>query len=70
MRILVTLDSNDPTIDEIMWYCWRHEKQGISFCSGHTIIHDNTYVTWRIYAEPSKYVDLLLLRYSEHLVVY
>jgi hypothetical protein len=67
MRILVTLESTDPTIDEIMWYCDRHK---ITFCMGDLVCSSNSYILWRIYAEPSKYVDYLLLKYSNHLVVY
>jgi hypothetical protein len=70
MRILVTAPTNSTTIDEIMWFCWRHEKHGMNFCSGYHIVHDGEYRLWRIYAEPSKYVDLLLLTYSDHLVIY
>ena len=70
MRILVTAPTDSTTIDEIMWYCWQHEQYGIHFCSGQYMVHDGAYRLWRIYCEPSKYVDLLLLQYSEHLVVY
>jgi hypothetical protein len=70
MRILVCLPTDCELIDEIMWYCWHHEQHGINFCSGHNIVYDNKYVTWRIYCEPSKYVDLLLLKYGENLAVY
>ena len=70
MRILVTCPTDSDTIDQIMWYCWQHERHGINFCSGEYIIHDDNYRLWRIYCEPSKYVDLLLLKYSDYLVVY
>ena len=70
MRILVTAATDSREIDLIMWYCWRHEQQGIHFCSGEYIVHDGEYKLWRIYCEPSKYVDWLLLKYSEHLTVY
>jgi len=34
------------------------------------MVHDGAYTVWRIYAEPSRYVSLLLLKYSDYLVVY
>jgi hypothetical protein len=70
MRILVTADTNDPAIDSIMWYCWRHEKNEIFFCSGNYIVHDGHYHLWRIHCEPSKYVDYMLMRWAGYLVVY
>ena len=70
MRILVTAPTDSHVIDSIMWYCWAHEKDGISFCTGNYIVHEGKYRLWRIYCEPSKYVDLLLLKHSEYLQVY
>lgn len=70
MRILVTAPTDSTAIDLIMWYCWSHEKHGIHFCSGEYIVHDGEYRLWRIYCEPSKYVDLLLLKYSDYLAIY
>ena len=70
MRILVTAPTDSHVIDSIMWYCWAHEKDGISFCTGNYIVHEGKYRLWRIYCEPNKYVDWLLLQYSDWLVVY
>jgi hypothetical protein len=70
MRILVTAPTHSEVIDSIMWYCWQYEREGIHFCSGDYMVHDGAYRLWRIYAQPSKYVDLLLLKYSDYLVVY
>ena len=70
MRILVTAPTDSTVIDNIMWYCWSHERHGIHFCSGEYIVHDGEYHLWRILCEPSKYVDLLLLQYSDYLAIY
>lgn len=67
MRILVTAPADSNVIDSIMWYCQSHD---MAFCSGHYRVYLGEYHLWRIYCEPSKYVDLLLLQYSQHLVVY
>jgi hypothetical protein len=71
MRILVTLPTDCAEIDEIQWYCWRHERDGIHFCSGHSIVHDGAYYVWRIYCDyHNKYVDWLLMNHPNSLVVY
>ena len=70
MRILVTAPTDSHVIDSIMWYCWAHEKDGMFFASGSYIVHEGRYRLWRIYCEPNKYVDWLLLQYSDCLVVY
>ena len=70
MRILVTAPTDSDVIDSIMWYCWSHEKDGMYFSSGSYIVYEGAYRLWRISCEPNKYVDWLLLQYSDWLVVY
>ena len=69
MRIVVTLSSDCEIIDHIMWYCWQHERHGIYFSSGRYIDVGDHYYTCKIDCEPNKYVDLLLMRWSQYLVV-
>jgi len=69
MRIVVTLASDTEQIDHIMWYCWAHEKDGMFFSSGRYIAVGEHYYTCWIDCEPSKYADLLLLRWADYLVV-
>jgi hypothetical protein len=67
MRILVVALSASEIVDEIMSYAYNH---GIDFGSSHYAIYDTDYSAWRITCEPSKQVDMLLLRYSDYVVVY
>ena len=69
MRIVVTLATDTPEIDRIMWYCWQHEKHGLNFSLGSYIDVGDHYYTCKIDCEPNKYVDLLLLRWADYLVV-
>ena len=69
MQIVVTLESDTEEIDRIMWYCWQHEQHGIYFSTGRHIVLNGEYWMWRIDCEPSKYVDVLLLRWSRYLTV-
>ena len=70
MRILVTAPTDSSVIDHIMWSCWQLEQYGVYFCSGEYIVHNGEYRLWRIYCEPNKHVDLLLLKYSDYLCIY
>jgi hypothetical protein len=69
MRIVVTLATDTPEIDQIMWYCWQHEKHGLNFSLGSYIDVGDHYYTCKIDCEPNKYVDLLLLQWADYLVV-
>ena len=67
MRICVTVNSNNPVIDEIYLYC---QINSIVMCPGAYIHVGDSYWTWRIECEPSKQLTWLLLRYGDHLVIY
>jgi hypothetical protein len=65
MRIVVTVESNDPIIEEIYAYCNQHS---IGMYAGRYIVVDDHYWTWRIEAEPSNYLTWLLFKYPDYLV--
>jgi len=69
MRIVVTLASDADTIDHIICYCWQHEKDGIHFSSGRYLAVDDHYWICKIDCLPSKYADVLLLRWADYLTV-
>jgi hypothetical protein len=67
MRILVTLPSHSGIQESIHQYCQAH---AIHMNTQQWLTPDGSYMLWRISCEPSKYVDLLLLTYSDWLAVY
>ena len=64
MRIVVTVESDDPIMDEIFWYCLAND---INMHIGRYIVVDNLYWIWRIDCEPSSAVTWLLLKYDQYL---
>jgi len=67
MRIAITIESDNPIMQDIWDYCHRY---GIDIYLGRYIIVNDHYYIWRIDAKPSKYLDYLLIRWNQHLVVY
>ena len=67
MRICVTVASDNPVIDEIYSYC---QVNRITMCPGPYVYVGDSYWTWRIECEPCRAITWLLLRYSDHLVIY
>lgn len=65
MRIVVTLESDDPRIDEIYSYCNQHS---ITMFPGRYIVVDDTYWIWRIESDLTKDLLWLLLKYPKYLV--
>ena len=65
MRIIVTLESDDPVMEDIYTYCNNHS---IGMYTGSYLILNGSYWVWRIEAEPSKHLFWLLLKYPEYLV--
>ena len=65
MRIVVTLESDNPIIDEIYTYCLDHS---IGMYPGRYLVVDGLYWIWRIEAEPSSPLTWLLFKYPEYLV--
>jgi hypothetical protein len=64
MRLVVTLESDDPCMDEIYLYCQQHD---IVMSCGRYIVVDDHYWIWRIDCEPSSAVTWLLLKYDQYL---
>ena len=64
MRIIVTLESDDPVMEDIYTYCCTHS---IGMYTGSYLILDGAYWIWRIEAEPSKHLFWLMLKYPEYL---
>ena len=64
MRIVVTVESDDPIMDEIYWYCCAND---INMHIGRYIVVDDHYWIWRIDCEPSSAVTWLLLKYDQYL---
>lgn len=67
MRICVTVNSDNPVIDDIYHYC---QVNGIVMYPSSYIYVGTGYWCWRILSEPRKELTWLLLRYGEHLVIY
>ena len=65
MQVVVTLESDDPIMEDIFSYCQLHD---IPMSPGRYIVLDGRYWIWRIEAEPSKHLFWLLLKYPEYLV--
>ena len=70
MRIVITAGSDTHVIDHILWYCQAHESHGINMFTGPYIVLDGQYYLWRVHCEPSKYVDYMLLKWSDYMCVY
>lgn len=66
MRIVVTVESDDPVLQEIYDYC---AIRGIACYPGRYVVVDDQYWVWQIHAEPSQYVSWLLVKYSRYLAV-
>jgi hypothetical protein len=67
MRICVTCASDSLVIDEIYFYC---QMNSIAMHPGRYLVVDDHYYTWRIECELNRAVSWMLLRWSDHLVVY
>jgi hypothetical protein len=67
MRICVTVNSDNPVIDEIYYYC---QTNGIDMFPSSYIHVGDSYWLWRIEAEPSRQLTWLMLHWSEHLAVF
>ena len=65
VRIVVTLESDDPVMEDIYAYCNQHS---IGMYTGSYLVLDGAYWIWRIEAEPSKHLFWLMLKYPEYLV--
>jgi len=65
MRIIVTLASDDPVMDNINTYCLTHSQ---IMCTGSHLVLDGAYCILCIQAEPSKHLFWLMLQYPEYLV--
>jgi hypothetical protein len=65
MQVVVTLESDDPVMDDIFTYCQQHD---IPMSPGRYIVLDGRYWIWRIESEPNKHLFWLLLKYPEYLV--
>ena len=67
MRILVVALNTDEITAEIMTFAHEH---GIVLGSHQHIIYLDHYSAWSITCEPSAAVSWLLMRYTDHVVVY
>jgi hypothetical protein len=64
MRLVVTVESDNPIMDEIYGYCCHND---IDMHIGRYLVVDNQYWVWRIDCEPCASVTWLLLKYDEYL---
>ena len=65
----VTIESDEPVVQQIWDYCAVHNADGIYMAHGRYLVVDGAYWVWRVEAEPSKYLDWLLLRWGQYLRV-
>jgi hypothetical protein len=65
----ITIESDTPVVQAMWDYCSLHNQHGIYMAHGRYLVVDGEYWVWRVEAEPSKYLDLLLLRWGEYLRV-
>ena len=67
MHLVVTIESDDPVIDELYTYCQLND---IVMYPGRMIVVDNQYWYWRITAEDSAQLSWILLRFGGYLVAH
>jgi hypothetical protein len=65
----ITIESDTPVVQAMWDYCCLHNIHGIYMAHGRFLVVDGQYWVWRVEAEPSKYLDMLLLRWGEYLAV-
>lgn len=65
----VTIESDEPVVQSIWDYCALHNANGIYMAHGRYLVVDGEYWVWRVEAEPSKYLDWLLLNWGEYLQI-
>ena len=63
----VTIESDQPVCQQIWDYCADHNQHGIYMAHGRYLIVNGEYWVWRVEAEPSKYLDWLVLRWGQYL---
>ena len=67
MQLVVTVESDDPVIDEIFTYC---QVKGIAMYPGRMIVIDHVYWYWRISVEQSAELSWILLRFGRYVVAH
>ena len=66
MRVVITVESDDPVLQEIYDYCLSHD---IVCYPGRYIVVDDQYWIWQIIAEESSSLSWLLLKYADYLAL-
>jgi hypothetical protein len=64
MRVVITVESDDPVLQEIYDYCLSHD---IACYPGRYVVVNDQYWIWSIISEPSSSLSYLLIKYSEYL---